>query len=150
MIKNLVLVAAVSLLPLVPGCGAQKQYGNFTKMDSQSLVNDAITILLSTFPPAQTRLNLFHEVSDDWGSKLVRALRTHGYAISEYSDKPKAKDKYTETGMRFGFILDESRSVKDFSLTLFVGEDILSRSYALRGSGESKILVGLGLWSRRR
>lgn len=146
--KNLVLVAVVSFLPLVFGCGAQKQFGNFTQVDSQSLVNDTLTVLLATYPPAQTRLNLFHEVNDTYGSKLVRALRTHGYAISEHSDKPK--DKYAETGMRFGFILDEFRPEKEYSLTLFVGDDILSRSYAVRGSDDSKIFVGLGQWTRRR
>lgn len=150
MVKILVLVAAVSLLPMMIGCGPQRQYGNFTKADSQSLVNDAVAIMLATYPPAQTRLNMMHEANDAWGSKLVRVLRTHGYAIAEYSDKPKEKDKYAESGVSFGFILDEYRPEKEYNLTLFIGNDIMSRSYALRGSADSKIFVGLGQWSRRR
>ncbi len=150
MVKILVLVAAVSFLPMILGCGSQQQYGNFTKVDSQSLVNDAIAMMLATYPPAQTRLNMLHVPEDTWGSKLIRVLRTHGYAIAEYSDKPKEKDKYAETGVDFAFILDEYRPEKEYNLTLFIGNDIMSRSYALRGSNESKIFVGLGQWSRRR
>lgn len=148
--KMFVLTAAVAFLPLVLGCATQQQYGNFTEMDSQSLANDAVAMMLATYPPAQTRLNMLHEPNDAWGGKLVRILRTHGYAVAEYSDKPGEKDKYAEGGVRFGFILDEYRPEKEYNLTLFIGDDIMSRSYALRGSGDSKILVGLGHWSRRR
>lgn len=150
MIKMFVLVAVVSFLPLVLGCGAQPQYGNFTKVDSQSLVNDAVTMMLATYPPAQTRLNMLHEPNDAWGTKFIRVLRTHGYAIEEYSGKVTEKDKYASSGVKFGFILDEYRPEKEYNLTLFIGNEIMSRSYALRGSSDSKIYVGLGQWSRRR
>lgn len=150
MIKLIVLIAAVSLVPLVTGCRPQQQYGNFTKVDSQSLVNDAVAMMLATYPPAQTRLNMLHAPSDAWGSKLVRVLRTHGYAVAEYSETPAQKDKYAQTGVDFAFILDEYRPENEYNLTLFVGNDIVSRSYALRGSNDSKIFVGLGQWSRRR
>lgn len=148
--KILFLIAAVSFLPLAVGCGPQPKYGNFTKVDSQSLVNDAVAMMLATYPPAQTRLNMLHEPADAWGSKLVRVLRTHGYAVAEYSAKPAEKDKYAESGVGFAFILDEYRLEKEYNLTLFIGNDIMSRSYALRGSSELKIFVGLGQWSRRR
>lgn len=150
MMKVFMFAAAVSFLTLVIGCGPQPKYGNFTKVDSQSLVNDAVAMMLATYPPAQTRLNMLHEPNDAWGSKLVRVLRTHGYAMAEYSDKPKEKDKYAETGVDFAFILDEYRPEKEYNLTLFIGNDIVSRSYALRGSNDSKVFVGLGQWSRRR
>lgn len=150
MMKMLMLCAAVSFLPLVIGCGPQPKYGNFTKVDSQSLVNDAVTMMLATYPPAQTRLNMLHSPTDAWGEKLVRVLRTHGYAVAEYSDKQTGMDKDTDTGVSFAFILDEYRPEKEYNLTLFIGNNIMSRSYALRGSNDSKIYVGLGQWSRRR
>lgn len=150
--KILVFAAAVSFLPVILGCGQQQQqhYGNFTKVDSQSLVNDAVAMMLATYPPAQTRLDMFHEPGDAWGDKLVRLLRTHGYAVSEYSEQPMEKDKYAESGKRFGFILDEYLPEKEFHLTLFIGDEVMSRSYAVRGSDDAKIFVGLGHWSRRR
>ncbi len=150
MIRVFVLIAIVSSLMLVVGCGSKQQYGNFTKIDSQSLVNDAVAMMLTTYPPAQTRLNMLHESRDDWGAKLVRVLRTHGYAVSEYAGKPIEKDKYSQSGVDFAFILDEYRPDKEYNLTFFVGTDIISRSYALRGSGDAQVFVGLGQWSRRR
>ncbi len=150
MTKMIMLCAAVSFLSLAVGCGPQPKYGNFTKMDSQSLVNDAVAMMLATYPPAQTRLNMLHEPADTWGARLVRVLRTHGYAVAEYSDAPSEKDKYAESGVGFAFILDEYRPQREYNRTLFIGNDIMSRSYALRGTEESRIFVGLGQWSRRR
>lgn len=150
MIKPFLFIAVASFFALALGCGAQSKYGNFTNVDSSSLVNDAITVMLANYPPAQTRLNMIHTAHDTWGEKLVRTLRTHGYAVNEYSDAPPRKDKYAETGVQFAFILDEFKPEKEFNLTLFIGEEILSRSYALRGVDDSKVFVGLGQWTRRR
>lgn len=150
MMKPFLFIAAMSLLSFVVGCGAQSKFGNFTNVDSRSLINDAVTVMLANYPPAQTRLNMLHAAHDVWGEKLVRTLRTHGYAINEYSANPPPKDKYAETGAGFAFILDEFKPEKEFNLTLFIGDEILSRSYALRGADDSKVFVGLGQWTRRR
>ncbi len=150
MIRISALIMVMSLMTLVVGCDSRQQYGNFTKVDSQSLVNDAVAMMLATYPPAQTRLNMLHEPKDDWGSKLVRVLRTHGYAVAEYNAKPAEKDKYSQSGVGLAFILNEYKPDKEYNLTLFIGNDIVSRSYALRGADDSKIFVGLGQWSRRR
>ncbi len=148
--KIVFLAAAASFLSLVVGCGQQPRYGNFTTVDSQSLVNDAVAMMLATYPPAHTRLNMLHDADDAWGDKFIRALRTHGYAVSEFSPRPVVKDKYSENGVGFAFILDEYRAGKEYSLTLFIGNDRMGRSYAVRGSGESQVFVGLGHWARRR
>lgn len=150
MTKIIAFVAVAIVFSLVPGCGSRQKYGNFTKVDSQSILNDAITMMLATYPPAHTRLNMLHDTTDAWSEKLVRALRTHGYAVSEYAAVPEAKDKYSESGVGFAFILDEYRPGKEYNLAIFIGNDIVSRSYAVRGSDDSQIIVGLGNWARRR
>lgn len=150
MVKTLLMVCA-AMPVLLCGCqsSAPVQYGNFTDVESQSLVNDAMTALLATYPPAQTRLALLHSATDPFGEKLVSALRARGYAVREYAETAAQKDKYAQVDLEFAYVLDESAEEGQYSLTLYIGKAIMSRSYAIRGSGDKHVFVGLGAWSRK-
>jgi hypothetical protein len=110
--RSLVIFSALLAVTLTAGCGKQPEtYGNFANVQSSGLVEDAVGILKTAYPPAKTRLNLMHRYGDDaFGSALVETLRREGYAIAEYV-QPLRSDKYAEApanpdGFAFGYVVD--------------------------------------------
>ena len=157
--KYLFLVIFVALLALaiLSGCSKpQAIFGNFAKAQSFGLVEDAVAILKSTYPPAKTRLNLLHFYGDDlFGAALLETLRRDGYAIAEYV-QPLRADKYAEThpekpdGLDFAYVVDDIAAEGGLRVLLYVGSDTLSRLYAVGGRPEDPAYTPMGDWVRRQ
>ena len=150
------LVAPMIALALMAGCGkAPEKYGNFAKAQSVELIEDAVAILKTTYPPAKTRLNLLHLYGDDvFGAALLESLRREGYAIAEYV-QPQRADKYAETptkpdGLDFAYVVDDLAGEGGVRVLLFVGADTVSRLYAVGGSPEEPVYTPMGDWVRKQ
>ena len=154
------VLLAVIVMAVVSGCGKQPgQYGNFANAQSGGLAGDSVAILKTAYPPAKTRLNLLHQYSGDvFGVELVEALRREGYAIAEYAPPPRG-DKYSEThptasptpgGLDFGYVIDHLAEDGGMRLSLFVGDETLSRLYAVGGTPEEPAYAPLGDWVWRQ
>lgn len=154
------VLLAVIVMAVVSGCGKQpEQYGNFANVQSGGLAGDAVAVLKTAYPPAKTRLNLLHQYSDDvFGVELVEALRREGYAIAEYAPPPRG-DKYSTAaasdtprpgGFDFGYVVDHLAEDGGMRLSLFVGDETLSRLYAVGGTPEEPAYAPLGDWVWRQ
>jgi hypothetical protein len=150
------LVAPVIVMALVAGCGkAPGMFGNFAKAQSVELVEDAVGILKTTYPPAKTRLNLLHLYGDDlFGAALLESLRREGYAIAEYVQSQRG-DKYAEStakrdGLDFAYVVDDLAGEGGLRVLLYVGTDTLSRLYASGGKPEEPVYTPLGDWVRKQ
>lgn len=147
-------LTVILVLSLCAGCSGKKQrVGNIAQADSIELVQDAASILLSTYPPAKTRLALVQETDDTFGVRLVETLRAHGYAVSEYA-KPTKGDKYMSAikrpdGKPLAYILDYGESGTELRVSLHVGSETLSRLYSARGEGKEAKYIPQGFWTRR-
>jgi|GEM_PF-930756 len=150
------LVAPVIVLALVAGCGkAPGKFGNFAKAQSVELVEDAVGILKTKYPPAKTRLNMLHHYGDDlFGAALLETLRREGYAIAEYV-QPQRGDKYAENpekpdGLDFAYVIDDLAGEGGLRVLLYVGTDTLSRLYAVGGRPEEPVYTPMGDWVRKQ
>ncbi len=154
------VLLAVIVMAVVSGCGKQPgQYGNFANAQSGGLAGDSVAVLKTAYPPAKTRLNLLHQYSDDaFGVELVEALRREGYAIAEYVPPPRG-DKYSTAGTSetshsggfdFAYVVDHLADDGGMRLSLFVGDETLSRLYAIGGKPEEPTYAPLGDWVRKQ
>ena len=150
----------IMTLMLAPGCGKQPgQYGNFANVQSGRLAGDSVAVLKTAYPPAKTRLNLLHQYIDDvFGVELVEALRREGYAVAEYAPPPHG-DKYSTAaasdtprpgGFDFAYVVDHLAEDGGMRLSLFVGDETLSRLYAVAGTPEEPAYAPLGDWVWRQ
>ncbi|MDR1611528.1 MAG: hypothetical protein LBT97_01965, partial [Planctomycetota bacterium] len=105
-----ILPAVALLLLCCCGCRqAARSNGGFADVKSPDLVEDAITTMLSAYPPARTRLALLHPADDAFGAGLTEALRGNGYAVAEYAAPARAisrTDAPPPDGLEFAYILD--------------------------------------------
>jgi Conjugal transfer protein TrbH. len=155
--KYLFPLAFIALLALAifSGCGNPPgKYGNFAQTQSVELVEDAVVVLKTHYPPATTRLNLIQYVNDAFGAALVETLRRDGYAIAEYVP-PARRDKYSPSapkpaGFYFGYVVDHLPDEGGLRLSLLVGEESLSRLYLVTGTPEEPRHSPLGDWARRQ
>lgn len=151
--KYLFPIVFIALLALAvfSGCGKPPgKYGNFAQTQSVELVEDAVAVLKSHYPPAKTRLNLVQYVDDAFGAALVETLRRDGYAIAEYA-RP---DKYHPVsakpdGYEFAYVVDHLPD-DGLRLSLFVGTETVSRLYQVIGTPEEPRHSPLGDWARRQ
>jgi hypothetical protein len=156
---RLSLILMVALV--CAGCGRERasgKYGNFAKVESVDLMQDATAQLYALWPPAKTRFNMLQETKTDaFGAELVNTLRASGYAVSEFSPRAVRRtrewidDRVTDTapGYDLGYVIDEQDS--ELRLTLFVGQEAISRMYMIVKSNTGTISYSpLGYWSRRR
>ena len=154
--RNIVIIAVIVLsLPVVSGCQKHPEpYGNFAKVESADLVQDALTVLLSAYPPAKTRLNLLQPVEDLFGFRLVESLRGNGYAVTEYTlpDKSGKAPALTDSsaGLGFGYVLDHLIDGGELRVTLHVGDETVSRMYQVQGAEGDAQYVPIGSWVRRQ
>jgi hypothetical protein len=145
-------VVAVSLLS---GCRKPPElYGNFAKVESADLVQDILSTLLSTYPPAKTRLNLTQPAEDMFGLRLVESLRGNGYAVSEYVAPGKFRKSpvtpETSPGLGFGYVLDRLQDGGELRVTLYIGDEAISRLYAVNGVEDDATYIPVGFWMRQR
>lgn len=147
-------LAMILFLALCAGCSSQKpDVASAVIVDSTPLVQDAVSVMLAAYPPAQVRLALVQDASDPFGTMLVATLRSHGYAMAEY-DKPIKGDKYLDLakqpdGLAFGYLLDNGGSNDELQLHLHIGSDSLNRLYSVKTDGAQIQYAPQGFWTRR-
>lgn len=138
-------------LTVCAGCRQQSPYGNFAKVESVELVEDAMAVLKVNYLPAKTRLVLIHDVEDVFGQSLIESMRHDGYAVADFSPP----DKYAATpdqpaGLGFGYVIDRVNRGDELRLTLMVGDEALSRLYVTQRTGDRLEYIPVGLWVRRQ
>lgn len=149
--KTLVMIL---FLACCSGCSWQKQETDtVSEVDSPELVQDAVSMMFSTYPPAKIRLSLAHEANDAFGLALVASLRLHGYAIAEYAKPEKGKRKQDSVkrpdGMAFAYYLDKNANRDELCIRLHIGSESLSRMYLVKTAGEGVRYESRGFWTRR-
>ena len=135
-------------------------YGNFTQSAPaavhKTVADDAVKQLAALYPPASTRLDLQQATPDAFGSRLVESLRAKGYALLEFKPGSQtaaslntvtgtATERAAGAGKPLRYILDQL-DANLYRLTLQVGDQSLSRAYALAQSGT---LHPAGAWVRK-
>ena len=152
-ITAIVAFVAISMC-LVSGCRKPpRPYGNFAKTESADLVQDAVNALRAAYPPVKSRFALLRPVEDGFGFSLIEAIRGNGYAVAEYSPPGKGGKAPAISdapgGLGFGYTLDALREGGGLRVTLYVGDETLSRLYAIRGEKEDTRYIPAGSWVRR-
>jgi len=150
-------LVAVLVLSLCAGCVKEKPpaHGNLAGVNSADLVQDAVFIMFETYPPAQTRLALVQPADDDFGVRLVEALRLHGYAVAEYVEPEKKgwgapKTVKKPDGLAFAYLIDGTGVENEIRVNIHVGGESLSRLYEVSGEVKEAQYVPQGFWSHRR
>lgn len=144
---------ALLALAVFSGCGKRPgEFGNFAKVDSVELVQDAMSALTANYLPAKTSFALVMEVEDVFGSSLVESMRASGYAVAEY-DAPTRGDKYLSLvkkpdGLAFAYVLDGKGD--ELRVLLHVGAETLSRMYVVQRSGDELRYIPQGFWTRKQ
>ena len=143
-------IVPILLLAGLAGCAATasrpENYGSFvtgtSPANQQRVVDDVIKRLVTTYPPAQTRLNLQHPAADAFGAALVASMRTRGYALGEYKAQAPTgmADAYT-----FAYVFDQPAGTDLHRVTLLVNNQTLSRVYETKGGA----IVPAGYWVRK-
>jgi Conjugal transfer protein TrbH. len=149
------IFAAMCVLVLFVGCSKPVQnYGNFAEVKSDELVQDTLFVMFETYPPAQTRLALVQDAGDEFGTKLVEALRLHGYAVVDYVESTKGKwggkQVQKPDGLAFAYVLDRTDAENEVRVNLHVGAESLSRLYEIKVEGEEVKYIPKGFWSHRQ
>jgi hypothetical protein len=152
---RIILLLAVLALPLFVGCRKSSEtYGNFAKVESVELVQDAVTVLLSTYPPAKTRLNFLQTTDDSFGLRLVESMRGNGYAIAESVAPAKGRKALAVSeqppGLGFAYVLDRLKDGDELRVTLYVGDESISRIYAIKNANGNYSYVPNGYWVRKQ
>lgn len=150
--KTLVMIL---FLACCSGCSWQKQETEtVSEVDSPELVQDAVSMMFSTYPPAKVRLSLAHEANDAFGLAMVSSLRLHGYAIAEYAKPEKGKKKQGSVkrpdGMAFAYYLDKNADRDELCVRLHIGSESLSRLYLVKTAGGEVRYESTGFWTRRQ
>lgn len=153
--KYLFVIAFAALLALAvfSGCGKRPEgLGNFANVDSVELVQDAMSVLATNYPPAKTRIALVQAADDVFGSSLVESMRANGYAVAEYAGPAKG-DKYLALvkkpdGLAFGYVLDGKGD--ELRVVLHIGDATLSRMYRVEGADDELRYIPQGFWTRKQ
>lgn len=145
--------ALLLALAVFSGCGEKQPggFGNFAGVESVELVQDAMSVLTTNYPPAKTRLVLVQDVGDAFGSSIVESLRANGYAVAEY-EPPQRRDKYLALvkkpdGLAFAYLLDGKGD--ELRVLLHIGDTTLSRMYQVQGTGGEMRYIPQGFWTRK-
>ncbi|PJE09582.1 hypothetical protein [Legionella sp.] len=135
MMKTLVLVLMVLSLT---ACTTMR-YGNFSQISEKStelIVKESLIRLSSLYPPAKTKLFIV-QPRDDFGLKLIKALRQSGYSISE--------EPSTKGAIKFFYVMDAPIQNKLYRVTLYLGSKTLTRAYSIKKG----TLRPISLWARQ-
>ena len=144
------ILAAVLLL-LACGCRAPDKPLEMPPAIVAALVEDAMGVMLNTYPPAKTSLHLQREAVDSFGNAFTEALRINGYAVTEPAkDDKKEKVKPSQVGLGFSYAINLSEDDEEARLVLNVGTESVSRLYAMRKTDGNFVLAPLGVWARKQ
>ena len=147
------------IITSVVGCANMAtSYGNFTKNSAdidQRLADDAAKELFALYLPASTQFHLQQSSADTFGTALVDALRSNGYAVLEDHPKEKAtgdtKGQVQAATAATGTTNRDLRYVVDhldsnlYRVVISVGDQLLVRGYATDGTTVSPA----GAWARK-
>jgi hypothetical protein len=133
--RYLTLISLLFVLGL-SGC-TTINHGNYLgtrNLDQERfLAGDAIKQLKETFPPAQNQLDLQLKTIDIFGLYLLENLRTEGYAVNEFKEKPffdlSSENDSIKNGVPFAYVVDKAKESDFIRVTLLVGEQSLTRAY---------------------
>lgn len=149
------LTVFVSLMMSLAGCAsgpAPATYGNFvqdiTAVDGKIMADDVAKKMAVLFPPALTRINLQQTTSDAFGTSLVGALRTKGYALAEFKPAQSRNgpgSAATSGGVALAYVVDQQLDAKSYRITVHINSQLLSRLYEAKGGG----IAPAGYWVRK-
>ncbi|MFU8797902.1 MAG: conjugal transfer protein TrbH [Gammaproteobacteria bacterium] len=142
------------LFVFLSGC-ITTNYGNFSEGDgfhNKKMVSDTVKQLAVLYPPAQTRFAFRQPTSDAFGSALISALRSKGYAISEFdqeqlgASKPMSatNTKVKITEIPLNYIVDNIET-NIYRITVITGNQSITRAYMVRNGN----IFPAGAWVRK-
>ncbi|GGE90357.1 conjugal transfer protein TrbH [Massilia psychrophila] len=142
----------ILLLAGVAGCATTstpEKYGSFVTGTSPAnekiVVDDVMKRLVTTYPPAHTRLDLQHVASDAFGTVLVASMRAKGYALGEYKAQAAVAVAMPAGAYTFAYVFDQPAGTDLYRVTLLVNNQALSRVYETKGGA----IVPAGYWVRK-
>lgn len=163
-IQGILLCAALAGCA-TPGSVSRGAYGNFVAQPfspyNQQLAKDALVQLTEVYPPASTRFKLQQPIPDAFGAALAVSLRGRGYALREnprsimrqstdaverpLASAPIGASAQESEGIPMRYVLDLAAAPNLYRLTLFLGDQSLSRAYWTKEG----MLHPAGAWVRK-
>ena len=162
--KTMLAVVNVVSLMLLVGCVHTLQtkqdvdfknqhYMSYTQLSDDSLnkiVDDAVDVLVSQFPPATTRFDVTPPVPDDkFGRAFYSRLLTNGFAILEVNLAQKSGNSFLKENeqlrsykLRYSV---HSTNTDYINLIILVDKQVFSRSFGLINGEWSPV----GVWTKR-
>lgn len=119
---------------------ASTHYGNLTEMDISKedvLARDAVAQIYRLHLPARTTFKIYQPIDNAFGQKLVQHLRAKGYGVQE-NTRPKSM-------ANFYYVVDRVERSKSLRVTIFIGQQEISRAYALKKGH----VIPRGTWSHK-
>lgn len=154
--NHIILALIATSLAACASRGAPAGYGNFVKggvpADGKLMADDVTKKLAALYPPARTRLNLLHGTPDTFGRSLVGALRTKGYALSEFKTAPRdwgrrapvpVKNPADEVAL--AYVVDQPLDASFYRVTVHINDQLLSRLYETKDGATAPA----GYWVRK-
>lgn len=148
-LSTLVVLLGFLCLGLLGGCGRQeRQYGNFVGDGTLGLVNDAAAQLVECYPPARTRfvMGLETRETDLFGVGMMGRIREAGYSVVEWQDVHADPTAAKVPGSMFTYLVDDVDG--ETRVSLFVGDDVLSRVYYTDDASGDFVPAGGWAWRR--
>lgn len=137
------------------GCTSTSPYGNYSAapaVHDKAMATDAVSHLVSIYPPALTHWNIGQPTEDNFGMTLVELLRSRGYSVTEYAPDIKhnaASDthKTDSSGLDLHYVVDSLAPTTDlYRVTVVVGGQPISRAYTQQKNGT---VAAAGSWARK-
>lgn len=146
-------ILPILLLAGLAGCAATtskpENYGSFvtgtSPANQKAVVDDVMKRLMTTYPPAHTRLNLQHPTADAFGAALVASMRTKGYALGEYKAQAAPAPAGATAAVTFAYVFDQPAGTDLHRVTLLVNNQSLSRVYETKDG----VITPAGYWVRK-
>lgn len=107
---------------------------------SEKLIADTEKQISALCPPGSTSFAIKQSVppSDTFGTGLLKALRTHGYSIMEFSTLGKSD---SGSGQTLQYVLDTPTKGL-YRLSITAGKTLLNRAYTV----QNNVVVPAGAW----
>jgi hypothetical protein len=145
------LIVLVFVAIGLAGCAGRRTpvaYGNFVKgasaVDGKLMADDVAKQLSALYLPARTRINVQHATRDTFGSSLVAALRSRGYAIAEFNQS-RSEATVTPGDVALAYVVDQPLESKAYRVTLHLNSQSVSRLYQATGG----VIAPAGYWVRK-
>lgn len=148
---------------LLVGCVGPAPYGYLVQeavppQMLERLAQDTVTRMEALYQPAHTRLAVTHPATDPYGRALIETLRQKGYGVLESRvttrTTPSTRaDMHTpiesvvnqDEGLPLRYVVDGPFEPHLYRLTVFIGNQSLSRVYRL----DQSVIAQAGAWVRK-